>query len=399
MLLLVLLQRRVVVPCIAGFKSSPPAGLLSPDPVAAVSTPISVVSATDSERVQAQDADLHRGGNEAIRRCRAGYTNYVRCLQWIEDKLSLMVSRLGEESARRPCRTICICIAFAFICSFGLVRLNIVSDAESLWVDPNAPSSVNKRWVDSVYGPQARLIRVLVVNDAEDGASVPAGVCANTDGTQSNTAPCACGDKRTTCAAESHCFAEHSMCFRNTLSVEAFREMLVLDQRLRELTVKGKRKKRFVDFCYKSVLPGSPCLINSPLEIWSAPSLPFGDKEGKQTGECADTPGSQLNLATAGRIQSCSALVAELKDNNMDCSLDLSQFGFRGSPADVCCKACRDAALASGPKKVRVEVPEMPDDTPGDCVPTGQLQWAPGPQLRRFEQTVDRCDTVRARCT
>ena len=366
---------------IPGFKTSPPGDILRAPSVSPLPA---------SPPAQTQSAHAYFCGNEIIQSCSTGYMRYVRCLQWIEDKLSLIISRLGEESALRPCRTISICVAIAFICSFGLIRLNIVSRAEKLWVDPLAPSSLNKQWVDQVYGEQVRIIRILVVNDGQDTTASSTAICANTDGTRPNSAPCACGSKMTTCAANTHCFSEHSLCFRNTLSVEAFREMMLLDQRLRQLT--GKGNKRFVDFCSKSVLPGSPCLISSPLEIWSAPSLPFGNPGGDvDTKGCVDTPDSQLNLATAGRIRSCSALVAELKDNGVDCSFDLSQVSFRGTPADLCCRACRVAGLSPPPKAKRLQVP---DAKPGDCVPTGQLQWSPGPQLQRFEQTVDRCATV-----
>ena len=107
---------------IPGFKTSPPGDILRAPSI----SPLPV-----SPPVQTQSADAYFCGSEIIQSCSTGYMRYVRCLQWIEDKLSLMISRLGEESALRPCRTISICVAIAFICSFGLIGscgfLNAVS--------------------------------------------------------------------------------------------------------------------------------------------------------------------------------------------------------------------------------------------------------------------------------
>ena len=195
----------------------------------------------------------------------------------MEEKFSIMLGRIGEASALRPCRTIGICLAISFICAIGLMRLKTINSAEQLWVDPNSPSFLNKMWVDQTFGDQYRIIRIMVVNDGEDKENAPTGYCANTDGTQMNSAPCTCGFQGKTCAAGSFCTSRYSLCFSNTLSVEAFREMMQLDQSVREITIQNKDtnapKKKFMDFCTKSVLPGSPCLISSPLEIWSAPSL------------------------------------------------------------------------------------------------------------------------------
>ena len=141
-----------------------------------------------------------------------------------------------------------------------------------------------------------------MVNDSEDKTSNPTGECSNTDATAANTVPCTCGVKQTKCGKNSYCDSQNSLCFQNTLTVEAFREMMVLDKRIRELTVQAKDskkpKKRFIDFCFKSVLPGEPCLISSPLEIWSAPSLKFNseDEENKDSNgaTCTDISDSQV---------------------------------------------------------------------------------------------------------
>ena len=114
-------------------------------------------------------------------------------------------------------------------------------------------------------------------------------------------------------------------------------------------------------------------------------------------GGCLDTPDSRLSSATAGQIQSCSTLVAELKDNGADCSLDLSQFGFPGTPRDLCCRSCKDADLSSSAPPAGQQTPDDPAvDAPSSCGTSGKFQWSNGPQMERFEQTIDRCSTVRA---
>ena len=172
--------------------------------------------------------------------------------------------------------------------------------------------------------------------------------------------------------------------------------MMLLDRRIREVTVKKEDskepKKRFVDFCFKSVLPGEPCLISSPLEIWGAPSINFNtnadEEQESNAADCTDISDSQLSFFSGGRVSGCAALVLELADNDMDCSSDLSSLGFTGSARDVCCKTC---ALKGdeGSDKTATD-----DDLPAECRGDSEMKWSSGPKMERFVQTIDRCETV-----
>ena len=79
----------------------------------------------------------------------SGFLQYVKGLQWIEEKLGLLLARIGETCAMHPGRTICICVLVSLVCAFGFVRLNVIHKTEELWVDPNMPPKVNKRWIYS----------------------------------------------------------------------------------------------------------------------------------------------------------------------------------------------------------------------------------------------------------
>ena len=262
----------------------------------------SEVSVSQPAQVQEQKKTEINDSNDAEYR-HGNFLQYVKCLRWIEDKLGLMLARIGETCAMHPGRTICICVLVSLVCAFGFVRLNVIHKTEELWVDPKMPPKVNKRWIHKTYGPQAQYIRLIVANDGEDKASKATVQCPNTDGTAPNTMPCICGVKKTKCGENSHCISRNSLCVKNTLTVEAFREMMILDKRIRELTVKfedsKKPKKRFVDYCFKSPLPGEPCLISSPLEIWSAPSIKYeAENENEKTDSdgapCSDISDAQV---------------------------------------------------------------------------------------------------------
>ena len=109
---------------------------------------------------------------------------------------------------------------------------------------------------------------------------------------------------------------------------------------------------------------------------------------------CLDTPDSRLRSATFGQIQSCTTLVSELQDNDADCSLDLTPFGFPGTPRDLCCRSCKDADLYAGSAVQQDMSVGSEAGAEGGCAMNGQFQWTSGPRMERFEQTVDRCSKV-----
>ena len=202
------------------------------------------------------------------------------------------------------------------------------------------------------------------------------------------------------CAENSHCVSQYSLCFQNTLTVEAFREMMLLDRRIREVTVKKEdckeQKNDLLTFASNPCCPGS--------HVWSAVPWRFGEclrykfqhqswpeadeEQESNAADRTDISDSQLSFFSGGRVSGCAALVLESADNDMDCSSDLSSLGFTGSARDVCYKSCPWKGDEGSDKTV------TDDDLPAECWGDREMKWSSGPKMERFVQTIDRCETA-----
>eukprot|EP01052_Picozoa_sp_SAG31_P035642 SAG31_NODE_4328_length_3351_cov_1.759225_4_plen_195_part_00 len=88
-----------------------------------------------------------------------------------EDVASAMLAAAAEACARWPYRAIVANVLLALICGVGLVRLEVETKGDRLWVSQESNLKKQMEYVEDVYSPQAR-VNYLTMTTNPSGADV-----------------------------------------------------------------------------------------------------------------------------------------------------------------------------------------------------------------------------------
>merc|ERR1711962_184053 len=185
--------------------------------------------------------------------------NYKQFSLKSEYFLQSVFRRWGTWCAERPVWVIVACLILVVILSFGLLKLNVVTDPVELWTSPTSEARVQKKYFDENFSPFYRTTQIII--------------------TARNTS------RKAVYWNE---FGENKY-FSGVLYKDILTEVLALQNNVMSLTGKHKGKDvKLNDICLQPLSPeNTECVAFSPLQYWQLD----GDKLNTCYdffGECSD---------------------------------------------------------------------------------------------------------------